>query len=168
MTLNAKRALWRWIMFGILGLFFEMCVMSMGVAREGNWSLRGASSPWMLPIYGLIGLILEPVGAPLRRRGIPLPLRAVIYVMIFYVVEFSSGSLYLALGINKHGVDNMHTVWDYSGMAYNINGQVTFSLLPFWYAFCFILEFLYRPVDMAATAIALRFKPEDQIAARRA
>lgn len=154
LSINQKRALWRFIIFGVLGMFFEACSMAYGVAQQGNWSLRGASSPWMFPIYGLIGLILEPLGAPMRARRIPLLLRALVYVIVFYVVEFTSGSLYLWWAFNQRGVDNMHTVWDYGWTKYHLNGQVSLDMLPFWYVFCLSLEFLYRRVDRCAAALA--------------
>ena len=74
--MEVKRAFWRWIIFGVLGLFFEVCLMSVAVGVQGNLSLRGASSPWMFPIYGLIGILLEPIGGPLLARRVPLPFRA--------------------------------------------------------------------------------------------
>lgn len=160
LSLGAKRALWRFGIFGALGMFMEVCFMAIGVGMHGNLSLRGASSPWMFPIYGLIGVILEPITGPLKARGIPLPLRTVAYIVLFYIVELSSGSLYLLLGINQRGVDNMHTVWDY-GTTRTINGQVSLDMLPLWYMFCLSLEYLYVRVDACATALALRLRAGD-------
>ncbi|MBI1320371.1 MAG: hypothetical protein GC168_15695 [Candidatus Hydrogenedens sp.] len=163
MSLGAKRALWRFMIFGGFGMLMEVCAMSIGVGMHGNLSLRGASSPWMFPIYGLIGLILEPVAAPLRERGVPLPVRALLYIVLFYIVEFSSGLLYLYFGINQRGVDNMHTVWDY-GNTRTLYGQVSLDMLPFWYLFCFTLEYLYVRVDACATVLARRLRASDLLA----
>lgn len=165
MSLNTKRALLRFALFGMLGMLFEVCFMAIGVGRQGNLSLRGASSPWMFPIYGLIGIILEPIGEPLRARNVPLVFRAMVYIVLFYVVEYASGMLYLTLGINQRGVDNMHTVWDYGWTRYHLHGQVSLDMLPIWYCFCLSLEYLYRPIDTCATALALRLRPETLIAA---
>ena len=169
MVLGLKRALYRFLLFGLLGMLLEVFAMAWQVGQAGNWSLRGASSPWMLPIYGLIGIVLDPIARPMKRRRIPLPLRAVVYVVLIFAVEYVSGRILLHFGINRRDVDNMHTVWDYGWARFNLHGQIALEMAPTWYVLALFLEFLYRRVDLCATALALRLNaatlPEKHAAA---
>ncbi len=158
MSVRFKRVLYRCLLFGMLGMLFEVCAMAWQVGWEGNLSLRGASSPWMLPIYGLIGVVLEPVSAPLVRRRVPLVLRAAVYMVLIFAVEYVSGMMLFAAGINKAGVDNMHMVWDYHWSRYHLHGQIALELAPTWYVLGLTLEFLYRRVDACAAALALKLR----------
>lgn len=175
MSVSLKRVFFRWLLFGMLGMIFEVCVMAWAVGRDGNLSLRGASSPWMLPIYGLIGIVLEPISQPLIKRRVPLPLRAVVYMLLIFAVEYVSGMIFLYFGINQRGADNMHTVWDYGGTRYNLHGQIALEMAPTWYVFGLTLEFLYKRIDACAAVLALRLSgdtlvnefPPERVAPRR-
>jgi len=155
-----KRAFFRWLLFGMLGMLFEVCLMAWHVGKGGNLSLRGASSPWMLPIYGLIGVLLEPVSAPMIRRRVPLICRAAVYMLLIFAVEYVCGMMFLSIGINKRGVGSMHTVWDYGWTRYNLHGQIAIEMAPTWYLLGLTLEFLYKRVDTCATALTLKLRAD--------
>lgn len=164
MSVSLKRVFFRWLLFGMLGMLFEVCAMAWAVGRDGNLSLRGASSPWMLPIYGLIGIVLEPISRPLIKKRVPLVVRALLYMLLIFAVEYISGMIFLYFGINKRGAGNMHTVWDYGWTRYNLHGQIALELAPTWYALALTLEFLYKRIDACAAVLALRLTGDTLVA----
>lgn len=164
MSLSTKRALWRFFMFGMIGLALEVFVGANGAMRGGNWSLRGASSPWMLPVYGLIGIVLDPIASRLRAKHLPLVFRAVVYMIAIFAVEYISGRIYHACGFIKFGARSMETIWDYSDRPYNLHGVITLTFIPTWYTLGLFLEFLYARVDACATALAFGLRAPDLLA----
>jgi hypothetical protein len=161
MSLGTRRALIRFLMFGIWGLAFEVC--GTGIPRwweQGEPVMRGYSSIWMLPIYGMLGLLVAPIANPLKARRVPYVFRAAVYMLGFFVIEYLSGMLYLAVGLNVQGGNKYEAVWDYTGAAYNLHGQIQASFIPVWYVTGLMVEPLYRWVDTAATALALGFRAD--------
>lgn len=161
MSFATRRVLIRFLVFGVLGLAFEVCGTGLGGLSRGNIVMRGYSSPWMIPIYGMLGVIFWPVASRLRERRIPLPLRAVVYMLGIFAIEFASGMLYLAVGLNKLGADRSHAVWDYTGDPYSLYGQIALRFVPAWYFLGLIAERVYLWVDTWAVALAQHKRAED-------
>ncbi|HNR31350.1 MAG TPA: hypothetical protein PKI11_10715 [Candidatus Hydrogenedentes bacterium] len=161
MSLNARRTWIRFLIFGVLGLAFEVFGTGLSQLRRGRIVMRGYSSPWMIPVYGMLGVIFWPIAARLREWRIPLPLRAVVYMLGIFAVEFVSGMIFLAVGLNKIGGSRETAVWDYSGDPYALYGQISLRFVPAWYFLGFIAERVYLWVDTWATALALRKRAED-------
>ena len=92
---------------------------------HGRWhTFRGSTSPYMMLDYGLLGVVLMPIAQPLLRRGIPLPLRAVVYMLGIFLVEYVSGILFhKALPLR---------VWDYTHIPYNLHGQIAPPFIVPW------------------------------------
>lgn len=160
MPLGLRRALIRFTMFGILGNAFEVWGTGLGRLSWDNFVMRGHSSPWMFPIYGLLGFLVAPISEPLKRWGAPYLARAAVYMLGIFLVEYLSGLLLLLVGLNKlHG--NMYeAVWDYSGTPWNLHGQIKAQFIPVWYGVGLVVEPVYRWVDAGATAIALKLRPD--------
>ena len=161
MSLGMPRALIRFVMFGVWGLAFEVC--GTGIPRWWEHAepvMRGHSSIWMFPIYGMLAFLVVPLSEPLKKRHVPYVLRAAVYMLGFFAIEYASGMLYLAVGLNKQGGNMYEAVWDYSGATYNLHGQIQAAFIPVWYVTGLIVEPLYRWVDTAATALALGFRAE--------
>lgn len=87
-----------------------------------NFSL-GCSSIWSLAIYGTCGLVLERLSKLLRDRKIPIYLRAIIYVLVIYFWEYTSGTLLRLISACP---------WDYMEFNYNLGGLITLEYAPFW------------------------------------
>lgn len=151
--MQTKRAVTRFFLFALLGLLMEVFFTATGSLVSGNWNLTGKTSPWMMIDYGLLGVLLEPIGGPLIRRGIPLFIRAACYMVLIFVVEYFSGLMFVAMGLK---------IWDYSHLSYNLHGQITLLYAPFWYALGFGCEFLYRKID-AIAVLLLRGLTADQL-----
>ncbi len=58
---------------------------------EPLWSLTGKTYVWMFPIYVLIPLMLDFLSKYLKKKH--LVLRLLVYTLLIYVAEFSSGFL---------------------------------------------------------------------------
>lgn len=145
MSLHAKRVFGRFVLFAMLGLLFEVFFIAGGELLAGNWNMHGRTSPWMIPDYGLLGLVLMPIARPMIRRGVPLPARAAVYMIGIFAVEFASGWLFDVGGL---------VIWDYSHLPGNLYGYIAPQYIPFWYTLGLFAEFLYRRVDMVSLALS--------------
>ncbi|OPZ99012.1 MAG: hypothetical protein BWY71_01099 [Planctomycetes bacterium ADurb.Bin412] len=145
MSLSARRICLRFILFGGLGLIFEVCFGAVWGLKNGDWNLRGSSSLWMIFDYGLLGVALLPIARPLIRRKIPLPLRAVVYMAGFFTVEFVSGWLFERCGLH---------IWSYRSLPYNLCGYIALMYVPIWYGVGLVAEYLYRKIDAFALVLA--------------
>ncbi len=101
--------------------------------RYRDRSLKGRSYLWMFPIYGSLGLIIGPLYDFLRP--IHFLLRGLIYMAVIFAAEFCYG-YFLKLIIGK-------CPWEYKSR-WAIKGVVKVTYLPFWLAYGYIAELLYR------------------------
>jgi len=152
MSLQTKRTLMRFLIFALFGLLTEVFFTAIGDHRPGNWNFCGFTSPWMMFDYGLMGLVLMPMARPMIRRHIPLALRAVIYMLCIFLVEFVSGWIFDLCGIE---------IWDYSHLPLNLCGYITLTYIPFWYAYGLAAEYLYRKFDAFALVWAAGLTADD-------
>lgn len=137
-----KKGFIRFIIFGLLGMLFEVFLGGLWkLFANGDPLLRGFSSIWMILDYGLFGVILVPMARPMIKRKIPLILRAFVYMIVIYIVEFISGWLFDICGLK---------VWDNSGLTYQLCGYVALRYAPFWYFIGFVGEYTYKRVDAIA------------------
>jgi uncharacterized membrane protein len=144
MAIRAKEALTRFLIFGMMGLLLEVFFTAILKATRGDWNIHGMSSPWMIFDYGLLGLVLMPVARPLIRLGLPLPARAVVYMIGIFAVEFASGWVFEKCGLK---------IWDYSNLPWNLWGYITALYVPLWYVLGLAAELLYRRVDAVAVVL---------------
>lgn len=151
MSVQNRRVLWRFVIFGMMGLLCEVFQGSVWAARHGNWNLRGGTSPWMIFDYGLLGIALMPMARPLIRRRVPLPARALVYMVCIFAVEFVSGWLFDICGLE---------IWNYKNFKYNLRGYITPQFIPGWYFMGLVAEYLYRRVDAASLVLAARLKAD--------
>lgn len=128
--------LWaRFIGYGMLGWCIE--VAFTGVSRflhERDLRLTGQSYLWMLPIYGLGGMLLEAVHWVCS--GQPLPVRGAGYLVTIFAVEFSTGLLIrTVVG---------HSPWNYYGRTrWHVMGLIRLDYAPFWLAVGLGFEFAF-------------------------
>ncbi len=147
MDTPVKRAFVRFMIFAMGGMLGEVFYGACLQAWNGQWSLHGASSPWMMIDYGLLGLILMPLASRMIRLGLPLAGRAFVYMLLIYAVEYVSGIIFTwGFGLR---------VWSYEGIPYNLHGQIMLYSAPVWYVLGLFAEYLYRKVDVIA-AVLLR------------
>ena len=153
-----KRVLLRVVLFALLGLVFEVFFTDLGALVHGKIGRYGNTSLLMMLDYGILGLVLGPIAEALKRRRVPLPLRAVVYMVGIFFVEYTSGRLFTACG---------WTIWDYSGLKWNLHGQITLLYAPVWYGLGLGVEFLYRRVDACAAVLQRGLTAEQVMAVEK-
>jgi uncharacterized membrane protein len=122
----------RFAVYGGLGLAAELVFTGAKDAfRTRGRSVRGRTSAWMFPVYGLAQPLFEPAHDAMRGR-VPAPVRALVYAAGFTGIEYASGRLFrLALG---------ETPWDYSHVRWNLDGLIRADYVPLWAAAGLALE----------------------------
>src|ERR1039458_5496843 len=92
MVLQAfRRMLLRVLLFALLGLVFEVFFTDLGAILRGKIGRNGNTSLLMMLDYGVLGLAVGPIAEALKRRRMPLALRAVVYMFGIFSVEYMSG-----------------------------------------------------------------------------
>jgi uncharacterized membrane protein len=150
--MNCRRVAVRVLLFALLGLLMEVFFGAIDVLLHGNWNMRGGTSPWMMIDYGILGLVVGPLSGALCAKHVPLVLRAVVYMLGIFLVEYVSGVIFTACGLH---------IWDYSNMKWNLQGQITAMFIPFWYTLGLFVEYLHRHVDACAVVLARGIRAED-------
>jgi uncharacterized membrane protein len=99
----------------------------------------------MFPIYGL-AIFLEPIHDAMRRY--PWFLRGMAWVVIIFVLEYSTGGLIRAvIG---------HSPWNYSGMSrWEIDGLIRLDMAPLWFITGLIFEQVH---DFLTTRLTIKLK----------
>lgn len=121
----------RFVIYGLLGWCGEIVFTALPKRRPIDWRLKGHTFIWMLPIYGLIAPLYEPVHDALRTW--PWSARGLVYSAGFIVIEFIAGWL-LARLIGR-------CPWDYSGKTrWHIGGFTRLDYAPIWFAVGLALE----------------------------
>ncbi|MFN2581670.1 MAG: hypothetical protein ABR498_02890 [Candidatus Dormibacteria bacterium] len=135
---HERRPLTRWersLFYGMLGWATEVAFTGVHQAlhpKHRTWHLRGHSYLWMLPIYGLVAFLFEPVHEGMRGRAVWQ--RAGAYAIGFIAVEYATGSaLRRMVGV---------VPWDYTGRSRFAvpGGAVRLDYLPLWAAAGLALE----------------------------
>ena len=127
--------------YGLLGWAAEVAfsgVRDLTDPRTRSWRLQGHSYLWMLPIYGLLAFLFEPLHDQLRTR--PLWLRAAAYATGFSAVEYATGmSLRRAVGV---------VPWDYTGHSRWVlpGGATRLDYVPVFAAAGIVLEHVHDAV----------------------
>jgi len=121
-------------LFSFLGVGVEVFFTSIGdYIKYRDLSFPGKSYLWMFPIYGIWGLIIDPLYHLISP--VPFILRGFIYLFIIMAGEFIYGSL-LKLIIKK-------CPWEYQ-TSWTLLGFVNFKFIAFWLIFGYLSELLYR------------------------
>lgn len=93
----------------------------------------GYSFLWMLPIYMLM-IAIEPTKELMSSWGISIWIRALIYVLVLWGVEYFTGWL-----IEKI---SGRCPWDYSASKWNLHGYIRWDFFPSWYGFMLFMDWL--------------------------
>jgi len=140
----------RFLIYGLLGICAEVfvsAVLHKLEMKEKNWSLRGQSYIWSLPLYGLIAPLFEPLHNALRLW--PWMMRGTIYVIGFWIIEYSSGWILKRL-IGA-------CPWSYLGCRYHLHGMIRWDFFPLWFIFGIFLEYLHDRLVLLTPYIVSTF-----------
>ncbi len=157
MLMKWKRVLLRIVLFACLGLLIEVFFTAGYALIRGNWNMHGNSSPWMLIVYGLLGVLIRPVSEQFRRWRIPYLGRAFFYMVCIFAVEYMYGVAFDMAGLR---------IWDYSNYAWNLHGHITLVYTPFWFFLALWLEYLHKKLDACAVVMAAGYSADDILADR--
>jgi hypothetical protein len=98
----------RFLIYGLLGWCVEIvwtALSSTASGQQNGWRLAGTTYLWMLPIYGLIAPLYEPVHDAISAW--PWPARGLVYGTGIMAVEYATGwTIRAAAG---------SCPWDYTG-----------------------------------------------------
>ncbi len=133
--------------YGILGWGTEVAFTAVQGVVNGtsrDWRLRGHSYLWMLPIYGLLAYLYEPLHDRVRKR--PAWQRGLAYAAGFMTGELATGTaIRRSVGL---------VPWDYTGRARFAvaRGTVRLDYAPLWA----LAGLLIEPLDDALRELPVR------------
>ena len=113
----------------------EILFTSFHAFWNRDFRLKGQTSVWMFPIYGLAALI-APMHEHMTNKSTLF--RGSVYTLGIFTCEYVSGSL-----LKKHNM----CPWDYSDAKANISGVIRLDYAPFWMAAGLIFEKILSVCD---------------------
>ena len=105
---------------GILGWCLEIIFTSAHAFRRRQLTLKGNTSLYMFPIYGMAAFL-----APICRllKGKPLLLRGLTYAGLIFTGEYITGALLSRKSLCP---------WDYGRCKWHVNRLIRLDYIPFW------------------------------------
>ncbi len=136
----------RFLIYGALGWCLEVLFTGVSaVVFKRDRAATGKTYLWMFPIYGATALLLERLHDAMSA---PLPVRALVYVLVIYLAELSAGwTLRRLLG---------RCPWDYTGRGLNFRGLIRLDYAPAWLLVALLFEPTRRLVGDFAASPAVR------------
>jgi len=128
---------WRWYIYALHGYATEIIFTALWeFVFRLNWKLMGNTSIWIMPIYGISGLVCEMIHEQCMKRGMPLLLRGVVYLIWTYFWEFTSGFILLQFDLCP---------WDYTHYDADFMGLITLEYAPLWFLLSLLIDQLVLP-----------------------
>ena len=127
-----KKWIHNFIHCGLLGWCLEIIFTALDSFRRREFRLKGQTSVWMFPIYGM-AVFLAPISKLLSNRNIWF--RGGIYTLLIFITEYCTGYF-----LKKKEL----CPWDYSRSKWNINGLIRIDYLPFWFVAGLLFERLLK------------------------
>ena len=125
------------LLYALLGLVVEVIYTAVYAAAEAavdqtpvDPSLKGHTYLWMMPIYGLGGLLFEFVFHVVESHH--WGVRGLIYTAGIFAVEYIAGWI----------IEQMtgSVPWDYSERRWHVQGKIRLDYAPVWFCFGLFLE----------------------------
>ncbi|MBQ8188787.1 MAG: hypothetical protein IJZ44_03315 [Lachnospiraceae bacterium] len=115
---------------GLMGWCLEILFTSCESLKNKDYKLKGTTSLWMFPIYGLAALFM-----PLYRiiRKLPTFVRGSIYTICIFATEFITGNF-----LKKRKL----CPWDYQNAPLNIGGVIRIDYAPLWFSTGLLFEYI--------------------------
>ncbi len=132
---NNNSMIKRFFIYGMVGWSMEIVWTGLYSLTHGNASLEAYTSLWMFFIYGS-AIFLEPLHDIIRSWNIFL--RGIIWVVIIWGIEYSTGKILLNL---------LHVYpWRYYGK-FAVEGLVRIDYAPAWFVAGLLFERIHRILD---------------------
>lgn len=115
-----KKIMHNFIHCGILGWCLEILFTSADSFRRRQFTLKGNTSLYMFPIYGMAAFL-----APVCRllKGKPLLFRGLTYAGLIFTGEYITGALLSRKSLCP---------WDYARSKWHVNRLIRLDYIPFW------------------------------------
>lgn len=115
-----KKIMHNFIHCGILGWCLEILFTSAEAFRRRQFTLKGSTSLYMFPIYGMAAFL-----APVCRllKGKPLLFRGLTYAGLIFTGEYITGTLLSRKSLCP---------WDYGRSKWHVNRLIRLDYIPFW------------------------------------
>lgn len=115
-----KKIMHNFIHCGILGWCLEILFTSADSFRRRQFTLKGNTSLYMFPIYGMAAFL-----APVCRllKGKPLLFRGLTYAGLIFTGEYITGALLSRKSLCP---------WDYGRSKWHVNRLIRLDYIPFW------------------------------------
>ena len=119
-----------------VGLSLEVVFTALTELPEAkDWRLMGYTYVWMIPIYALVYPALSVLYP--RLAAYPFWMRAGLYVVLIYVVEYISGWLI------RQATGKCPWEAGYYKARWGVHGLIRLDFAPAWLAVAFISESVY-------------------------
>lgn len=129
------------MLYGMLGWCLEVVWTGLGSLLAGDARLASHTYLWMFPIYGL-AVLFEPVHD--RLRSSPWPLRGLVWMLLFFAVEYATGWLIRqAVGVSP---------WQYYGR-WQVDGLIRLDYGPVWFVAGLLFERVHDFLDRVLAKI---------------
>lgn len=130
-----KKLIHNFIHCGILGWCLEISFTAADSFRRREFKLKGNTSIWMFPIYGMASF-LAPVCRLVRQK--PILMRGFIYTSLIFIGEFITGSL-----LSRKDM----CPWNYERAKWNIKKVIRLDYFPCWFVTGLLFERLIAESD---------------------
>ena len=105
----------------MVGWCLEILFTAWHAFQKQDYKLKGNTSLWMFPIYGLAAFF-APISQRLNDKSILI--RGGLYTLLIFVTEFTTGSI----------LRKFHRCpWDYTGQPANVRGLINLCYTPLWF-----------------------------------
>lgn len=133
-----ERLLFEAFLFAVAGLGLEVVETAiLDYSSAPDRSLMGHASAWYLPFYAVVPLwYFERLHGPLF--ALPFYVRAAIYPLSFWAIEFAAMWLLRALLGRSPSEEN------YRRSRWHVDGLIRLDLAPVWMCFGFVFEWMFR------------------------
>lgn len=128
MQKNLKNLFHNFLRCGITGWCMEIIFTALDSLRRRDLKLKGNTSIWMFPIYGLAAFI-APLSRLLRRKSVWF--RGITYMTLIFSTEYLTGSLLSLFQICP---------WDYGKSRFNVKRHIRLDYAPFWFGVGLLFE----------------------------
>ncbi len=105
---------------GVIGWCLEIIFTALHSLQRHEFSLRGNTSLWMFPIYGMAA-ILGPVSKILQKKSCLS--RGITYALSIFIMEYISGSFLMR---------KKCCPWNYKTSRWNYKDVIRIDYFPFW------------------------------------
>lgn len=116
-----KKILLLFLRCGLIGWCLEICFTSFHSFTKNDFSLKGVTSLWMFPIYGMASF-LTPICHLIKNRSFIF--RGIVYTICIFIMEFITGRF-----LSKKGI----CPWNYTHSKWHIKGIIRLDYAPIWF-----------------------------------